>query len=162
NGGRPELSGVEGVGDGAVEGDRGRHGVDILGERGEGGRGAGVIGAPVLHHVVEVGCGDPSDKLPAAISEHCDRPLDFCGPPTGGGVHVSVCEGCEDLVCRAALAVVVFVDRGAGGGGRLGGKAVLGLDGEGGLSCGLSQQGRAVAFLVAGDELVVILSGVFV
>src|SRR5699024_1560256 len=137
NGGRPELSGVERVGDGAVEGDRGGYGVDVLGERGEGGCGAGVVGAPVLHHVVEGGCGDPSDKLPAAISEQCDRPLDFCGAPAGGGVHVSVCEGGEDLVGRAALPIVVLVDRGTGGGGRLGGKAVLGLDGEGGLGCGL-------------------------
>src|SRR5699024_11929190 len=109
-----------------------------------------VVGTPVLTRVVEVGCGYPSYKLPADISEHCDRPLDFCGPPSGGGVHVSVCEGGEDFVCRAALAVVVFVDRGAGGGGRLGGKAVRGLDGEGGLGGGLGQQGRAVAFLVAG------------
>src|SRR5699024_3365758 len=162
NGGRPELSGVEGVGDGAVEGDRGGYGVDVLGERGEGGCGAGVVGAPVLHHVVEVIGSELPDKLSPPVAEHCDGALDFLGAPAGGGVHVSVCEGGEDLVCRAALPVVVLVDRGTGGGGRLGGKAVLGLDGERGLGRGLGQQGRAVAILAAGDELVIALGGVFV
>src|SRR5699024_1538341 len=139
NGGRPELSGVERVGGGAVEGDRGGYGVDVLGERGEGGCGAGVVGAPVLHHVVEVGCGESPDKLSPTVAGHGDGPLDLGGAPAGGGAHVPVCEGGEDLVGRAAVPIVVLVDRGTGGGGRLGGKAVLGLDGERGFGRGLGQ-----------------------